>query len=259
MTDDPGAVDPAKRFSGRAGEYASARPSYPTAVLDVLREECDLDAGAVVADLGSGTGIFTRLLLESGATVHGVEPNDDMREVAEAALAAWPSFHSVKGRAEATTLESESVDLVTAAQAFHWFDLEAARAEMKRVLRPEGMVALLWNDRDLESTAFLREYEALLVARCPRYLELQGKADTTEKFDALFGAGAWTRHVLPNEQRLDREGLVRRLLSASYAPVDGTPAYEPALAELRAIWDRHAEDGAVVMAYSTVMIMGAIS
>lgn len=256
---DSGDVDAASRFSGRARDYASARPSYPAAVLTLLFEECGLDASSVVADLGSGTGIFTRLLLESGAAVHAVEPNDDMRTVAEADLVGWPGFRSVKGRAEATTLESASVDLVTAAQAFHWFDLEGARAEMKRILKPGGKVALVYNDRDLGSTAFLREYEALLLARCPKYRELQGKADATERFDALFGAGRWTRHALPNAQRLDREGLVARLFSSSYAPAEGAPEREAARAELQTMFDRHAEDGAVVMVYTTVVILGELA
>lgn len=248
--------DPKARFSGRAADYVKARPGYPAGVLGVLREACGLDAGTVVADLGSGTAIFTRLLLESGATVHAVEPNEDMRREAEAALASWPGFRSVGAPAEGTTLEAGSVDLVTAAQAFHWFDPELAKKEMKRILRSTGTVALVWNDRDLRSTPFLREYEALLVARCPKYKDLQGKADTPAKFDALFGADGWKKHVVPNEQRLDREGLVRRLASSSYAPKPGEPTHDPTYAELEALFDRHAEGGEVVMTYTVVVILG---
>lgn len=252
------AVDPTARFSGRAADYVRTRPSYPHGVLALLQTTCGLDAGRAVADLGSGTGIFTALLLESGATVHAVEPNADMRAAAEAMLGAETGFHSVAGRAEATTLPDASVDLVTAAQAFHWFDLEGARAEMRRILRPEGRasVALVWNDRDLAATPFLRDYEALLVARCPKYRELQGKADSVEKFDALLGVGRWTRHTVPNEQRLDREGLVGRLLSSSYSPRQGEPGHEETFAELRALFDRHAESGEVSMLYTTVLITG---
>lgn len=262
--------DPTTRFSGRATDYVKARPGYPPGVLAVLRDACGLDAGTVVADLGSGTGIFTRLLLQSGATVHAVEPNADMRREAESALSTWPAFHSVGAPAEATTLPDASVDLVTAAQAFHWFDPVLVKKEMQRILRATGprvsagtgqrSVALVWNDRDLTSTAFLREYEALLVARCPKYEDLQGKADTPAKFDALFGAGQWTKHVVPNEQRLDREGLVRRLASSSYAPKPGDPTHDATYAELEAIFDRHAEtrDGTreVVMTYEVVVILG---
>lgn len=251
-----GDVDPTARFSGRAGDYAKARPGYPVGVLDVLREACGLDVATVVADLGSGTGIFTRLLLESGATVHAVEPNSDMRKEAEVALSTWPGFRSVAAAAEETSLADSSVDLVTAAQAFHWFDPARVKTEMKRILRPTGSVALVWNDRDLVSTAFAREYEALLLARCPRYKDLQGKANTPGKFDDLFGKGGWERRVVPNEQRLDRDGLVARLASSSYAPKEGDVTHAETFAELRAIFDRHANDGEVAIAYEAVVILG---
>ncbi|MDB4944366.1 MAG: hypothetical protein JWP97_3900, partial [Labilithrix sp.] len=223
-----------------------------------------LAAGSVVADLGSGTGIFTAGLLESGATVHAVEPNDEMRAAAESALGGQPSFRSVASRAEATTLPDASVHLVTAAQAFHWFDLEAARREMRRVLRPRpagdtrgGNVALVWNDRDVLSTPFLRGYEELLLTRCSKYRELQGKANATHAFDALFGAGGWSRHVATNAQRLDREGLASRLRSSSYAPPPGDPDHAATFEALGAVFDRHVEaDGLVTIPYETVVIVG---
>lgn len=250
--------DPTARFTGRSGAYEKTRPSYPAETLDVLRTHAGLGHESVVADLGSGTGIFTRLLLSSGATVWAVEPNDEMRRAAEAELGEEQRFHSVEGRAEATTLPDASVDLVTAAQAFHWFDADAASAEMRRILRGPprgGFVALVWNDRDLAGTPFLREYEALLVAHCPEYRALQGKSDTPAKFDALFGRGRWTRHVAKNAQRLDREGLVLRVRSASYAPAD-----DAALARaLEALFDRHAKDGAIEIPYTTAIIVGRVS
>jgi SAM-dependent methyltransferase len=252
-------TDPTERFSDRTSDYVKARPSYPREVLDVLRSECGLGERKSVADLGSGTGIFTRLLLESGATIHAVEPNDEMRAAAERELGATPRFVSVRGRAEATTLPAASIDLATAAQAFHWFDVEATRRELVRILRPGGHVALVWNDRDVKTTAFLREFEALLVAHCPKYPELQGKADSTSKFDAVFGAGRWKRSVLPNEQMLDREGLVARVMSASYAPKTGTIEHDAIVAALGALHDRHAEVGVVRIAYGTVIVHGRIA
>jgi SAM-dependent methyltransferase len=250
-------------FSGRVDDYVRTRPSYPHALLAVLGETCGLGAASVVADLGSGTGLFTRLLLASGATVHAVEPSEEMRAAAEEMLRGEPGFHSVAGGAEATSLPDASVDLVTAAQAFHWFDVARTKMELRRILRARpglphetGNVALVWNDRELDVDAFHRAYEELLVRRCPKYRELQGKADTTEKFDALLGAGRWHRVSVPNEQHLDREGLVGRLLSSSYAPRAGAPDHDETFAELRAIFDRHAENGSVVMRYTTVLITG---
>jgi SAM-dependent methyltransferase len=248
-------------FSGRVDDYVRTRPSYPRALLPLLHDACGLGATSVVADLGSGTGIFTRLLLESGATVHAVEPNDEMRAAAEADLAGSAGFRSVAGSAEATTLADASVDLVTAAQAFHWFDVPRTRDELRRILRARAEselcdVALVWNDRELAVDAFHRAYEELLVRRCPRYRELQGKADTTDKFDALLGAGRWRRVSVPNEQHLDREGLVGRLLSSSYAPRPGEPDHDDTFAELRAMFERHVVNGNVTMHYATVAILG---
>jgi SAM-dependent methyltransferase len=249
------------RFSGRVDDYVKTRPSYPDGVLAILREECGLAPSSVVCDLGAGTGLFTKLLLESGATVYAVEPNDEMRAAAEQLLRETPGFRSVAGRAEATTLPDASVDLVTAAQAFHWFDVDEARREIRRIMRPVAAsvaanVALVWNDRELSADAFHRDYEELLVRRCPKYRELQGKADSIDKFDALLGAGRWRRRTVPNEQRLDREGLVGRLLSSSYSPPRGEPSHDETFAELRAIFDRHAAEGAVTMRYETVVILG---
>jgi SAM-dependent methyltransferase len=253
-------IDPTQRFSARADAYARARPSYPRETIAILEREHGLSRNSVVADLGSGTGIFTALLLTSGATVHAVEPNADMRAEAERTLGGRAGFVSVAGTAEATTLAPSSVDLVTAAQAFHWFDLPRFRVELSRILRPGGRAALVWNDRDLDGTPFLREYESILRAHCPRYAELQGKSDTPAKFDEVFGAGLWSRHVAPNEQRLDRGDLVLRVMSASYAPAAGSPEAKSLATSLEAAFDRSAEDlpeGRVVrIPYTTVVIGG---
>jgi SAM-dependent methyltransferase len=250
-------MDPAERFGERAADYVCARPSYPDELLALLRAECGLGEGSVVCDLGSGSGIFTRQLLASGATVHAVEPNDEMRAAAERDLGGNPRFRSVRGRAEATTLPAASVDLATAAQAFHWFDEDATRRELVRILKPGGLVVLVWNDRDTRSTPFLRELEALLVAHCPRYHELQGKADTPRAFDRLFGDGRWSRRTFPNAQRLDRDGLVARVRSASYAPKPGTSEEEAIACDLDALFARHADpDGGVRIAYRTVAVWG---
>lgn len=258
-------TDPTERFSNRAAAYARARPSYPSATMALLRDHHGLRPDAVVADVGAGTGIFTRLLLDAGARVFAVEPNADMRREAERAFHGEPRFTAVDARAEATTLESRSVDLLVAAQAFHWFDVEMARIEHARILRPGAHAALIWNDRDLAGNAFLRDYERILTEHCPGYPVLQGKADTPEKFDAYFGKGSWTKHGVPNSQRLDREGLVERVMSSSYAPSAGSDGHAALVAALEAAFDRHhrtdpsAEDGVVVIPYTTTVIGGRLT
>ena len=244
-------TDPTARFTGRSAAYAAARPTYPPALIELL----GVRPGMVVGDLGSGTGIFTKLLLDAGATVFAIEPNDEMRASADAELGAHPRYRGVAGRAEATTLPDASCDLLTAAQAFHWFDADATRREAKRILKPGGRVALIWNDRDTTSTPFLRELEALLVARCPKYRDLQGKADRPDLWDAFFDG--WTRREVPNEQRLGRAGLVLRLLSTSYAPAEGEPGHDAFVREAEALFERHAGDaGEVAIVYAAVVIEG---
>jgi SAM-dependent methyltransferase len=249
-------TDATARFSNRADAYARARPSYPRETLDILRAHHGLKSGTVVADIGSGTGIFTRLLVESGAKVFAVEPNADMRAEAERTLSG---FTSVDARAEATTLESASLDLIVAAQAFHWFDVAAARVEHARILRPGAHSALIWNDRDLASNAFLREYERILTEYCPGYPVLQGKADTPDKFDAYFGKDQWTKHTSPNSQSLDRELLVVRVMSSSYAPSPENDGHAALVQALEACFDRYAENGAVVIPYLTTVIGGPLT
>src|SRR5262249_12824426 len=151
-----------KRFSSRVENYVRFRPGYPLQILELLRRECSLTENSTIADVASGTGIFTRILLEDGNRVFGVEPNPEMRQAGEEFLKGFNNFTSVDGTAEATTLGENSVDMVTAAQAAHWFDREAARNEFVRILKPHGWIVLLWNERQTDSTAFLREYEQLL-------------------------------------------------------------------------------------------------
>jgi SAM-dependent methyltransferase len=243
---------PTERFTSRADDYARYRPSYPTAAIELLRERCGLDSGAVVADIGSGTGILTELLLGSGAEVFAVEPNDRMRAAAEAQLKAHPRFRSVKGTAESTTLGPASVDLLVAGQAFHWFEPQPARSEMLRVLRPLGWAALLWNERPPEASPFLADYEALLKRHAPEYSRITASRANVGTMREFLGAAMEVR-TFANEQVLDFEGLTGRLMSSSYAPEPGSPQHEPMIARLREVFDRHERGGRVVMPYSTLV------
>src|SRR5213595_654680 len=130
--------DPTKRFSNRVENYIKYRPGYPDAVIDLLTEECRLTQQSIIADIGSGTGILSELFLKNGNSVFAIEPNAAMRRTAEDLLRKHPKFTSIDAAAEATTLDIASVDFVTAAQAFHWFDRKNARKEFARILKPEG-------------------------------------------------------------------------------------------------------------------------
>lgn len=243
---------PTERFSSRVDNYARHRPSYPAPAIELLKRRCGLRPGAVVADLGSGTGILTELLLKSGAEVFAVEPNDRMRAAAEAQLSHYPRFRSVPGSAESTTLAAASVDLLAAGQAFHWFDPQRARLEALRVLRPGSWAALLWNERPPEATPFLADYEVLLTRHAPEYPRITASRADVGAMRELLGP-AMELATFANRQILDFEGLTGRLMSSSYAPEPESADYQPMIALLREVFDRHQRGGRIVMPYNTLV------
>jgi len=249
--------DPTKRFSSRVEDYIRYRPSYPGAILVWLERECRLTAPAHIADIGSGTGILSRLFLDFGCHVFGVEPNADMRAAAERLLAGEPRFHSVDGRAEATTLSAASVDFVTAGQSFHWFDPAAARGEFRRILRPGGWVVLIWNER-LVTPGFLTEYENLLQRLSTDYGRVDHRQVGAEAIDQFFAHQQWRAASFPNHQDFDWEGLRGRLLSSSYAPLPGSPKYQPMMEELASIFAGYEQAGQVKVGYETRVYAGQI-
>ena len=165
-------TDPKQRFSNRVEDYVRYRPGYPREILDVLRDECGLTPESVVVDVGSGTGLLTQLFLENGNVVYGIEPNAAMREAGEQFLEKYRHFSSVAATAEATTLPDASADFVVAGQAFHWFDTRLVRAEFLRVLRADGWVAIIWNERKKDATALQRDYETLLQNHSTDYKQV---------------------------------------------------------------------------------------
>ncbi len=250
------------RFSDRVDNYVKYRPAYPPGVLEFLAAELKLTPSAVLADLGSGTGISAKLFLDNGNLVYGIEPNREMRVAAEAILQGYPNFHSIAGAAEATTLPDSSVDFVVAAQAFHWFDVSAARAEAVRILKPVGYGILLWNDRLTQGTPFLQAYEELLLRFGTDYAEINhrnAQAVDRQALTQFFGHADWRLHTLPNAQLFDYEGLQGRLLSSSYAPLAGHPNYEPMLQRLREIFVEYEELGKVRFEYETQVYFGALT
>jgi SAM-dependent methyltransferase len=251
-------TDPTQRFSSRVKNYVKYRPTYPRAVIDLLTSECGLTPASIIADLGSGTGLLAQLFLANGNRVLGIEPNQEMRAAGERLLAHDPNFISVEGMAEATTLPDACVDIVTAGQAFHWFDIPATRAECRRILKPGGWVALVWNSRVTEATPFLRAYEALLKQHSDDYARVNHQDTVTDAgINAFFGPG-WRKATFDNAQVFDFDGLKGRLLSSSYAPDAGHPNHEPMLRDLRAIFDAHQRDGAVSFLYKTEVYYGRL-
>ena len=249
------ASNPTERFSSRVDNYLRYRPGYPTEVINLLHNECGLTEDSRVADIAYGTGIFTRLLLESGSRVFGVEPNAEMRRAGEEFLADYPRFTSLAGSAEATTLPEQSVDIVTAAQAAHWFDREKARCEFQRILEPGGWMVLLWNERRNGSTPFLEAYEQLLQTFGTDYGAVRHE-HTTLAIDAFFSPLPFRTRTFAMRQEVDYPALEGRLLSSSYTPQPGHAQYQAMLTELRRIFDAWQSQGRVALEYDTRVFYG---
>jgi ubiquinone/menaquinone biosynthesis C-methylase UbiE len=257
MSDRP--TDTTSLFTGRAGYYQRTRPGYPDAVIDLLAREAGWTPSSVVADVGSGTGIFASMLLARGNTVFAVEPNAEMRAAAERALVGNPRFHGVDGSAERTTLPDASADLVTCATSFHWFDAAAARPEFRRVLAPGGFVVLLWNVRRATAPGFMAAYEQLLHRLEPGYTDRAARDEkAVDHIRAFFAPMPFAQQAFENPQPLDLEGLKGRFASASYAPLPGHPHFEPAMRALEAIHAEHARDGVVGVVYDTFVYWGRL-
>ncbi len=239
-----------QRFSNRVENYVKFRPSYPPEVLQLFRDEMNLRPDSVIADIGSGTGISAKLFLENGNEVFGVEPNDAMRSAAENFLAGYSKFRSVNGTAENTTLNESSLDFVIAAQAFHWFDPEQTRAEFKRILKDGGFIALIWNERQLDATPFLREYEQFLLKFANDYTKVRHENINEGKLFDFFGR-EFRRASFLNAQIFDFDGLRGRALSSSYMPSESDQVYPTMIEELRSLFAKHAENGKIKVSYDT--------
>lgn len=254
---------PTTRFTDRAADYAQSRPRYPDALVHLLVAELALRPDAQIADIGSGTGLSAEPFLRHGFRVIGVEPNAAMRAVAERTLASYDAFRSVDGTAEATGLDDLSVDLVLVAQAFHWFDVERARVEIMRILRPDGGLCLAWNTRRRSGSPFLEAYEELLRRYGTDYEQVERRTRRITggdeiAYDVLRGVfgGPWERRVLKNCQELDFDGLVRRVRSSSYMPSDGSPLYAGMIAALGDLFAAEAHGGTVELTYDLDVYYG---
>jgi len=246
------------RFSDRVQDYVKYRPSYPPEVIQVLATRCGVGPDSVIADIGSGPGNFAQMFLENGNEVFAVEPNSEMRNAGLELLGHRRQYHSIEGTAEDTRLAASSVDFITAAQAFHWFDWPRAKTEFRRILRPRGWVVLLWNDRRLDSTPFQRQYEDLLVRFGTDYAQVKSRGWASVNVIASFFSSRFEKVTLDNAQTFDFEALHGRLVSASYAPKPSHPDYPKMLEELEKIFHTYATNGRVLFEYDTNVYFGQL-
>lgn len=245
--------DPTTRFSDRVADYVLHRPGYPEALFDGL----DLAPGAVVADIGAGTGLSSAPFLDRECEVWAVEPNAAMRAAAVQHLGGRRGFRCLGGSAEATTLPDAAVDWVSVAQAFHWFDRSAARAEFRRILRPAGRVVLFWNVRQVVGSEFLVGYEDLLARHALDYREVDHRNVGRAVLEEFFG-GAFESRAYRHTQAFDLDGLAGRLRSSSYTPPPDHPGHDAMMAELARLFRRTQHKGTVAMEYVTEAHLGAL-
>jgi SAM-dependent methyltransferase len=249
--------DPTERFSDRVADYVRYRPSYPVEIVRILERSAGIAPTRTrVADIGAGTGISAALFAREGYAVTAVEPNDPMRAECDRLLAGNARYRSVCGTAEATTLEPGSIDLAIAAQAFHWFDRAKTKIELARILSPGGIVALVWNDRRID-TPFLHAYEDALLRLGIDYAKVRHQNIDDSAIRAWF-ASSCTHASVPNHQDFDLEGLIGRALSSSYVPKKGQANHDELMTELADIFSAHAEAGLVRFVYDTQLWFGPL-
>ncbi|MFK7996842.1 MAG: class I SAM-dependent methyltransferase [Granulosicoccus sp.] len=246
---------PTERFSDRVRNYALYRPSYPQAAIEWLVAEYHLGEATRIADVGSGTGIFSSLLLSNGLSVVAVEPNDEMRQESDRVHLQNSLYSSVSGRAEETFLASDSMDVIVAAQAFHWFNSVKSKKEFLRVLSPGGVLVLVWNKREKKSQ-FQSEYEGVL-GTLPEYSKVtHTRLSDTDISD--FFSDDMKHSKFPNSQEFDYEGFRGRVFSSSYTPNENEECYREFSNDIDDLFNRYSNNGLLSFSYTTEIFSGPI-
>lgn len=245
-----------ERFSDKVQDYIQYRPSYPVKMIEYLCNELNLNNTSYVADIGSGTGILTKLLVDKCKMIFGVEPNTNMREASVRHLSKYDNFIPVNGTSENTTLNDNSIDFITVAQAFHWFNIEATMLEFQRIIKKNGLMILIWNNR-INNTDFLKVYEQLLRQYATDYNEVNHKNISEDTIKRLYKKN-YNKLTFENYQEFDFSGVIGRLSSCSYSPKKNTKEYQIIYDELENAFNRYSVDNKIKFNYETEMYIGEI-
>ncbi|MFX3635950.1 MAG: class I SAM-dependent methyltransferase [Candidatus Pristimantibacillus sp.] len=246
------------KFTGKASIYSVFRPNYPLEYIQYLVEFNHLTSAHTVADIGAGTGILTRQLLEQQLKVIAIEPNSDMRAIAEQTLNHYERFTSLSGAAEHTSLPNHNVDLITVAQAFHWFDKDQFRVECQRILKPDAYVALVWNSR-VASSDLIMENAEICKEYCPSFHGFSGGIDETpEIYQLFFRNGNYDYNEFKNPIQFDLNSFIGRNLSASYAPKPTDELYNRFVQSLSELFDKYSRDNLLSMPNGTRSYIGQV-
>jgi SAM-dependent methyltransferase len=247
--------NPKTRFSDRTKDYAAYRPSYPQNVILHLEEKKMLFPNCQIADIGAGTGLFSKLLLEKSYSVTCIEPNIEMAETGKAYLKSFNNVNWIIKGAEETGLQSQSLDTIACAQAFHWFDPILAKNEFKRILKPNGNLILIWNSRKSENDDFMHSYKEIAKRYGKEYSKIQESQSDDEAITLFYGCKP-TKVIFDNSQKLSLEGLIGRSFSSSYMPSESSPERDLAKNDLRDLFNKFNEDGFVYFKYETRIYYG---
>jgi len=244
------------RFTGRVESYRQFRPRYPDAMVTLLKADCELTAASPIADIAAGTCLLAEIFLARGYELTAVEPNAEMRTACEKLIGQYPRLRCTNGTAEATTLPSRSIHLITVGQALHWFDLERTRAEFARILQPDGWCAVIYNERRLGGNDFHDAYEKLLREFGIDYELVQHQHLTSNRIRGFFAPSEMRRAVFPNEQLLTVEALQGRIMSSSYMPKPGHPRLHAMRTAIEAMFNKHQQNGHVRLEYECTVSYG---
>ena len=256
----PENLNPTKRFSNRVLDYIKYRPSYPEQIFkEIINPILNNNDDPVVADLGSGTGIFSKLILDNtiAKKLYCVEPNKEMREAAESLLGSYDKNRliSINGTGEVTTLNNNTCDLVTSAQAFHWFKIREAKDEIKRILKSNGNLFLVWNIRN-DDTPCLKSYDKLMIKYSKEYESVYVRTIDKKDLDVIYDH--YNEKCFPHKQTFDLEGFLGRLRSSSWCPESNSKDFEILMSEMTNLFNQYQVDGRVEFLYNTKCYNGKI-
>lgn len=250
-----------ERFTGMGNIYSKYRPNYPKELFDYLYSAKGFTDKSVIADIGAGTGIFSKSMLMRGSKVFCVEPNADMRNVAEKYLTDFSNSKCifVNAPAESTSLPDLSIDFITVAQAFHWFDKLKFKAECRRIMKSSGEVVLTWNSRDEESN-LIAENDEINRKFCKDFRGFSGgmRGGSPEEFADFFDNGIYETRVFENNLVLDEAGFIGRNLSSSYSPKESDANHGEYIEELKQLFKKYAVNGSLDFPYITKSYSGEV-
>lgn len=247
-----------ERFSNRVDNYVKYRPGYSAELLDYVYSETGVSQDSVIADFGSGTGIFTKMLLDKGSRVYAVEPNEKMRLAAQNSLSNYDGFYSVDGAAENSGILESSIDFVTCAQSFHWFDRDASKKEFRRILKPEGKVLLIWYRMFTEGSGFMKGYEEIHYSFPGRGAVTDHRNIGNEEMKDFFRDSIFNTKSFSFGHKLDFEGLKGRALSSSHAPSPGDENFASTMEKLSKLYLKHQVNNEVEFLYRTDLYWGKV-